>query len=172
VRNYLAGICVNRARLHRQQGDWAAAKRLLLESRPHHLAALKAKPGHPLYRQYYRSHLRLLTEVHAGLLERDDAVSTAEIWRDLGWNAGADAYDAACALSRCVAIVAQHNELDDPQRKEAVQFYGDAAMKLLREAVSKGYRNMPHLQNDTELDPLRRREDFQKLVAELAKREN
>jgi serine/threonine protein kinase/tetratricopeptide (TPR) repeat protein len=167
VRNYLAGICVNRARLHQQQGDWAAAKRLLLESRPHHLAALKAKPGHPLYRQFYRSHLRLLTEVHAGLLERDDAVSTAKTWQDLGGNAAANAYDAACALSRCVAIVAQHNELDDRQRKEAAQFYGDAAVKLLRVAVNKGYKNVVPMMRSTDLDPLRPREDFGKLVAEL-----
>jgi tetratricopeptide (TPR) repeat protein len=167
LRNAMAGTCVNLAILSKQQGNWAAAKRHLLEGRPHHLAALKANPGHPTYRQFYLNHLNVLTEVHAGLLEQADAVRTAEKRRDLGWNPPADAYDAGCFLSQCIPIVAKHDKLDDQQRKGAVQFYGDAAMKLLREAVSKGYKDVPHMKKDTDLDPLRPREEFQKLVAEL-----
>src|SRR5262249_50709862 len=119
------------------------------------------------YRQFYRNHLDVLTGVHARLLEQEDAVRTAETRRDLGWNAPADAYDAACFLSRCIRIVARHDKLDDRQRKEAAQFYGDAAMKLLREAASKGYKDVARMQKDTDLDPLRQRQDFQKLFAEL-----
>ena len=63
--------------------------------------------------------------------------------------------------------MAKHDNLDDNQRKEAAQFYGDAAMKLLRDAVSKGYKDAPHMKKDTDLDPLRQREDFEKLIAEL-----
>src|SRR5262249_35748711 len=96
-----------------------------------------------------------------------DAVRTAETCRDLGWDAPADAYDAACWLSRCVPIVAKHDKLDAAQRNEAAQFYGDAAMRLLRDAVSKGYKDVPHMKKDTDLDPLRRRDDFRKLVADL-----
>jgi hypothetical protein len=40
-------------------------------------------------------------------------------------------------------------------------------MKLLRDAVSKGWQDGSHMKKDTDLDPLRQREDFQKLVAEL-----
>jgi serine/threonine protein kinase/tetratricopeptide (TPR) repeat protein len=167
LHNDLAGSFVNLASLRKQQGSWAAAQRLLLEGRPHHLAALKANPRHPAYRRFYRSHLGVLTEVHAGLLEQQDGVRTAETCRDLGWDAPADAYNAACALSQCVAIVSKHNKLDDKQRKEAAQFYGDAAMKLLHEAVSKGYKDAAHMKKDTDLDPLRQREDFKKLVADL-----
>jgi serine/threonine protein kinase len=166
-RNELAGTCVNLANLHLQQGNRAAAKRLLLEGRPHHLAALKANSRNSTYRQFYHNHLSVLTEVHAGLLEQKDAVRTALTRRDLGWNAPADAYDAACFLSRCIPIVAQHNKLDAKQRTEAVQFYGDAAMKLLRYAVSKGFKDVAHMTKDADLDPLRRREDFRKLVAQL-----
>jgi hypothetical protein len=164
----VAATCAHLAVLHQRQGDWAAAKRLLLEGRPHHLAALKANPRHPAYRQVYRSHVMVLTAAHAGLLEREDAVRTAETCRDLGWNAPADAYNAACFLSLCVPIVARHDKLDATQRKEAALFYGDAAMKLLRDAVSKGYKDVAHLKRDTDLDPLRQREDFRNLVAELA----
>jgi serine/threonine protein kinase len=165
--NDLAGTCVNLAILRQQQGDGAAAERFLLEGKPHHLAALKASPRHPTYRKFYRSHLSVLTGVHAGLLKKEDAVRTAETRRDLGWNPPADAYAAACFLSQCVPIVAKHDKLSDRQRKEAVQFYGDAAMKLLREAVSKGFKDVKQMKKDTDLNPLRQREDFQKLVAQL-----
>ncbi len=140
---------------------------MLLKGQPYHLAALKAEPTNPSYRQGYRSNLTELIEVHARLLEREDAVRTAETYRDQGWDVPTDAYNASRLLSRCIPIVAKHDKLDDQQRKEAVQFYGDAAMKLLREAVEKGYRDGAHMMEDADLDPLREREDFQKLVEEL-----
>ena len=167
LHNDLAGTCTNLASFHRLKGNWAAAKRLLLEGRPHHLATLKANPRHPTYRQFYRNHLKVLTEVHAGLMKKDEAVRTAEARRDLGWDPPADAYDAAGFLSGCIPIAAKHQKLDDQQRQESAQFYTDAALKLLRDAVSKGYKDVAHMKKDTDLDPLRQRDDFQKLVAEL-----
>jgi eukaryotic-like serine/threonine-protein kinase len=172
LRNHLAGACMNRAQLHQQQGDWAAAKRLLLEGQPHHLAALKANPRHPTYREYYREHLGLLTKVNAGLLKREEAVRAAETCRDLGWDAPADAYAAARFLSQSIPIVTKHEKLGDQQRAEAAQFYGDAAMKLLRDAVSKGFKDEASVKKDADLDPLRQREDFRKLIAELQRKAN
>jgi serine/threonine protein kinase/tetratricopeptide (TPR) repeat protein len=167
VRNELAAALMNLAIVHKQRGQWAAAKRRLLEGQPHHLAALSANPRHPIYRQQYHDHLNVLAEVQAGLLEQQDAVRTAETLRDLGWDAPVDAYNAACALSLCIPVVAKHDKLDDKQRKEAVQFYGDAAMKLLREAVSKGWKDAAHMKKDTDLNSLHQRDDFKKLLAAL-----
>jgi hypothetical protein len=87
--------------------------------------------------------------------------------RDLGWDPPADAYDAAGFLSGCIPIAAKHQKLGDQQRKESAQFYTDAALKLLRDAVSRGYKDVAHMKKDTDLDRLRQRDDFQKLVAEL-----
>jgi serine/threonine protein kinase/tetratricopeptide (TPR) repeat protein len=167
LRNEFAGTCSNLAFLFRQRGDWVAAKPLLMEGRPHHLAALRANPRDPTYRRYYRNHLNVLTAVHAGLLEREDAVRTAETRRDLGWDPAADAYDAAGFLSRCVPIVTQNDKLDDRQRKEAAEFYGDAAIRLLREAVGKGFKDGSRMNKDAAFEPLRQRDDFRKLVAEV-----
>jgi serine/threonine protein kinase len=167
LQNDVAARCVNLALLQAQRGDLAAAKRLLLEGRPYHLAVLKVDPRNPDYRYFYRSHLSGLTAVHAGLLEQEDAVRTAETYRDVGWDPPGDAYAAALFLSRCIPIVAKHEKMDEKQRREAVQFYGDVAMKLLREAVSKGYKDVAHMKKDVDLGPLRPREDFQKLIAEL-----
>jgi len=48
-----------------------------------------------------------------------------------------------------------------------MQFYADQAMAMLRDAVAKGFKDAAHMKKDTDLDPLRQREDFQKLLAEL-----
>ncbi len=87
LRGELAGTYVHLGTLHQKQGDWAAAKQLLLEGRPHHLAALQANSRHPNYRQFYHRHLAVLAAAHAGLLEPQDALRTAETRRDVGWGA-------------------------------------------------------------------------------------
>src|SRR5581483_5547030 len=70
-------------------------------------------------------------------------------------------------MSQCVPLVAKHDKLGPGEREEAARFYGDAALKVLREAVRRGYNDVPHMKKDTDLDPLRQRPDFQKLLAEL-----
>ena len=61
-------------------------------------------------------------------------------------------------------------EKDEPeaQARAAVQFYGDQAMAMLRTAVAKGFKDAAHMKKDKDLDALREREDFKKLLAELA----
>ena len=44
-------------------------------------------------------------------------------------------------------------------------------MAWLRKAVAAGYKNVDHMKKDTDLDPLRSREDFKKLLAELVKKQ-
>jgi hypothetical protein len=43
----------------------------------------------------------------------------------------------------------------------------DRAMERLKQAIAAGCRDAGHLKNDTDLDSLRGRDDFKKLVAEL-----
>jgi tetratricopeptide (TPR) repeat protein len=167
LRNELAGTLVNLAILCNQRRDFAAARAYLDQARPHHQAALKANPRHPSYRQFYRNNLLALVQAHAGLLDQAAAVKTAQTLRDLGWNPLADAYNAACALSLCIPIAHEHEKLDAEQRQAAVQFYGDEAMNLLREAVARGFQNAERLNHDPALAPLRTREDFRKLLTEL-----
>lgn len=42
-------------------------------------------------------------------------------------------------------------------------------MALLHRAVKAGYKDAAHMAKDTDLDPLRERGDFKKLMRELAK---
>ena len=40
-------------------------------------------------------------------------------------------------------------------------------MQWLQKAVQAGYKDAAHMKKDTDLDPLRDRDDFKKLLAEL-----
>jgi eukaryotic-like serine/threonine-protein kinase len=79
----------------------------------------------------------------------------AELTRSSQWNA-AQWYSFAC-----VYAVASGKT---PDKKTE---YGDRAMLLLQTAVNAGFKNTAHMKEDTDLDSLRDREDFQKLVATL-----
>ena len=108
-----------------------------------------------------------MVRANAGLLDQPAAVRAAERIRDLGWNPPGDAYDAACYLALCIPIVANADTLDAAQRQAAVKLYGDGSMKMLRDAVAAGFKDAEHMKQDKDLDALREREDFKKLLAEL-----
>ena len=165
--NETAGTLGNLAILCNQRREFLAAKKYLKEAQPHHQAALKANPRHPTYRQFYHNNLLTLVQAQAGLLDPAAAVQAAQTLRDLDWGQPGNTYDAACALALCIPIVEKHEKLDAEKRKAAVQFYGDKAMEMLRLAVEKGWKNAAHMEKDSDLDPLRSRADFQKLLQEL-----
>src|SRR5262249_33428101 len=64
-------------------------------------------------------------------------------------------YDIACTHALMIATA-------DNRTKQA-----DTAMDWIRQAVAAGYKNVEHLKEDKDLDPLRGREDFRKLIAAL-----
>jgi tetratricopeptide (TPR) repeat protein len=64
-------------------------------------------------------------------------------------------YDVACTHALMIA------KATDRGRQ------ADLAMDWLRQAVAAGFKNAAHIKKDPDLDPLRDREDFKKLIAEL-----
>jgi hypothetical protein len=97
---------------------------------------------------------RVNSRVKAGQVA--EAVSeAAELTRAGEWNAG-QWYDLAC-----VYAVASSKMADRKQE------YADRAMELLGKAVTAGWKDAPHMVRDTDLDALRDREDFKKLLTEL-----
>jgi serine/threonine protein kinase/tetratricopeptide (TPR) repeat protein len=84
--------------------------------------------------------------------------------RDLG---SVHVYNAACFFSRASAAVDHDTKLSPPERKRVKARYADRAMDLLRQAIAKGWRRPRVIKEDRDLDPLRAREDFQELLADL-----
>jgi serine/threonine protein kinase len=165
--NDVAGTLWNLANAAGNRRDFAAARKLLVEAIPYHQAALQANPQHTDYRHYYRSNLVELTHSCAGQGDRPAALAAATKRRDLGWDSANDAYEAAWTLAQCIAIVEKDDRLDAPKRRAEMQFYADQAMAMLLGAVAKGYKDIEHMKKNKDLDLLREREDFKKLVAEL-----
>jgi serine/threonine protein kinase/tetratricopeptide (TPR) repeat protein len=168
LQNDLAAALGNLALLHLKKRDFQAARSRLEEALPHHDAVLKANPANSTYRQFYRNNLAALVQASAGLADRTAARQVAQKLRDLAWDPATDAYDAACALARCIPIVAgaPKQKFKDDRDKRAA-FYGDEAMSMLRDAVIKGFKGAARLKKDDDLAPLRGRADFKKLVAQL-----
>jgi tetratricopeptide (TPR) repeat protein len=76
-------------------------------------------------------------------------------------------YDAACAFSRASAAAEHDIKLTPTDRNRVKAGYAERAMELLRQAVAKGWRHPSLIVDDPDLEPLRGRKDFQKLLAEL-----
>jgi hypothetical protein len=68
-------------------------------------------------------------------------------------------YDTACVYALSAAAAKHDAKLSNE--------YAARALELLREAVAQGYKDVAHIKKDKDLDPLRDRDDFKKLMAQL-----
>ena len=102
--------------------------------------------------------------------KRQDAAgcrATAEMWERRSPKAAGELYNAACF--RAVAAAAQAEKKGEESARLAKED-ADKAMAWLQKAVAAGYTDAAHMKKDADLDFLRDREDFQKLLAELDKK--
>jgi serine/threonine protein kinase len=76
-------------------------------------------------------------------------------------------YDLACIYCLCVPLAARDADLSAAKRGEVAERYAARTVALLRQATQAGYKDLAQLRKDAFLNPLRQREDFTKLIAEL-----
>src|SRR5262249_28144254 len=103
-------------------------------------------------------------------LEASDHAYLALVADDLagvGYDPANDTYNAACYLSRCVTLAEKDGKLDEDKRKQLAASYAGRALAMLRQAVARGYKNVARLKKSPDLQPLRERVEFRKLLAEL-----
>ena len=94
--------------------------------------------------------LRLQEGLVAEAVADANEVTKSENWTADQW------YNFACVYSVASGKLA----------KKKLE-HADRAMELLRKAVKAGWKDAAHLKNDGDLDPIRDRDDFRKLVIEL-----
>ncbi len=99
---------------------------------------------------------RAASRVQAGQVA-EAVAEVAELTKSSRWNAG-QWYDFAC-----VYALASGKSADNKQA------YADRAMELLQKAVKAGFKDAAHMKKDPDLDPLRGRDDFKKLLEALDK---
>jgi tetratricopeptide (TPR) repeat protein len=92
---------------------------------------------------------------------------TAEMWEKLNRADANSLYDAACMRAVTAAVLKLTPGADATRlaKEEA-----DRAIAWLKRAVAAGYKDAAHMKQDKDLDALRDREDFKKLLAELESR--
>jgi hypothetical protein len=117
-----------------------------------------------LLRDVYRELNRFYRQVHS-------PSKAAEAARDLRALQPSDRealYEAACGLALSMPEVGQGKSTLSQAEEAERSSYGDQAVAALRQAIANGFRDSERLLNDRALDTLREREDFKKLVIELA----
>jgi hypothetical protein len=94
--------------------------------------------------------------------------ATAEMWDALNRADAASLYTAA-SMRAVTAAVMEKTPANTPGADSARLSKGEAdrAMNWLKQAVAAGYKDVTKLKKDTDLDALREREDFKKLIADL-----
>jgi serine/threonine protein kinase len=79
-----------------------------------------------------------------------------------------DVYNVACVYSRCAEAAGKDAARTPAARADLREQCASRAVATLRQAVTKGFKNVPALQTDLDLNALRGREDFQGLLREVA----
>ncbi len=102
---------------------------------------------------------RAISRLQAGQVV-EAVAEVAELTKREGWPAE-QWYDFAGVYSVASGKIAERK-----------QEYADRAMDLLRRAVKAGYKDGAHMAKDADLDPLRDRDDFKMLLAELGAGKN
>ena len=87
--------------------------------------------------------------------------ATAEMWEKLNRTDADSMYNAACFRAVAAGLYAKQNQPAEAQAD------ADRAMAWLTKAVAAGYRDRAHIEQDVDLDALRGRPDFRKLVESL-----
>ncbi|HEV8068355.1 MAG TPA: tetratricopeptide repeat protein [Planctomycetaceae bacterium] len=91
---------------------------------------------------------------------------TAAMWEQLGRTDFNSLYNAACYRAVSAAVFRATAKPASP----ANDAEADRGMVLLEQAVAAGYKDAAHMRKDKDLDSLRTRDDFKKLIAELEKK--
>ena len=91
--------------------------------------------------------------------------ATAEIWEKLHRTDVDSLYSAACYRAVTAAVFRETDKSDAADRKSVAE--ADRAMAWLQQAVAAGYKDTAKMKKDKDLDAVRERPDFKKLVAEL-----
>ncbi|MBL8798334.1 MAG: protein kinase [Planctomycetia bacterium] len=171
--SHLAAILDNLAALAMNQGKLDKSRELLAQARQHHDNAAKADPGNPVYRQFLQKHQLTLADTLLRIGEKAEpgrhveAAKLAVELPKLNPDSAEEYRRAAIILTRCSLMVRLDLKLPMKERQQLSDGYAAQAVQMLRQAVQKGWMDPVQLKTGKVFEPLRSREDFQKLVGEF-----
>jgi serine/threonine-protein kinase len=80
-------------------------------------------------------------------------------------------YNGACVCGLCSQAARQDAGLGELERHDLGERYAVRCLGLLRQAVSGGFRDADYLNKDSDLDPVRARDDFKAFLQELKRKD-
>jgi serine/threonine protein kinase/tetratricopeptide (TPR) repeat protein len=168
------------ATIHRDIGRWMRRNNRLAEGKKHldQAVAIQEKivRDEPKWEGSLAYYYRELGWIHRVQGNADEAMlhfQRARVFDQKQAEKSVEAqYDLACDWAVCIPLVGwgkDAKKLTDAEKAERRRL-GDEAMKALRQAAEGGWLNLEHWKKDEDLDALRQRDDFQKLIADLEKK--
>jgi serine/threonine protein kinase/tetratricopeptide (TPR) repeat protein len=144
-------------------GQHGAALKLFEES----LSQRKSKRGpvHPNTLLAMRGVAKSLVAVHRGAEAVPVIREATAMWEKLNRTDAGSLYNAASFRAITAAVLRAAGK--SAWVGEEADTEADRAMTWLKQAVAAGYKDAAHMNRDKDLDSLRGREDFKKMVAEL-----
>jgi tetratricopeptide (TPR) repeat protein len=136
---------------------WREALQLLERADDCQRAALAASPRNSEFQKRLRVHLLNLTKVHQALNQPAQAIELARELLSLAGTHPTDLYNVACAMASSIPIT----------RGEERRSLAAEAVQTLQRAVAAGWNDAGKTSRDPDMAPLRDREDFRRLLAEL-----
>jgi tetratricopeptide (TPR) repeat protein len=146
-------------------GEQAEADRLFAAC----LREREAMAGDPKMKNYTSTQINLMI-ARARCGQHEEAARVAERLRKQAPKNNGILFQVACCYALCGPAVTHgkpRGQVSATDRAQQ-QGYEAEAVAVLREMLANGYRDVHALQTDPDLDPLRGREDFRQLLAELA----
>ncbi len=129
-----------------------------------HREAVQRRPGHFKYRELLGKTYQKMAEAYRAQRRAEDAVAAVREWRRLWTLQAAPLVDVAAELAACIEAVGKEGgPLTDADRTQRRR-YADEAVDVLRQALALGFTDTDRLAREAKLEPLRGREDFQKLL--------
>jgi tetratricopeptide (TPR) repeat protein len=157
------GIAIALNKLGRHEEALGAYQKAVQSQRMAHDKA----PQVSQYREYLGFHYAKMADVQLYLGRHADAAATVRQYQELWPRDANKLHEAARALARCSALVGKVKTDLTAEEQTQRRRYADEALAALRQAIAHGYKNLTELKEGQDLAPLRSREEFQKLLAEL-----
>jgi serine/threonine protein kinase len=130
----------------------------------HQRQAFLLAPQVPQLRLSLSTLYRKLARRQRELRRPAEAAATALLRRQLWPRHPDELYDVACELALCLPLVGKEPTALTAGEQAERRGYALQAMDTLRQAVAHGFNDREHLRKDPDLEPLRARDDFSKLL--------
>jgi eukaryotic-like serine/threonine-protein kinase len=161
----LGNMLARLAKLAADRGDLVAVRTLEEQALSSKRAGLALAPRSSF-------HIESAIATHVDLIEtlirlREHEVAAKAISELISFSpdSGPHCFRAGSFLARCVPLAEADAHLVGGRRADLARAYADRAIDLLRQSLSKGYRDIEALKSDRSFDILRSRVDFRELLA-------